>query len=103
MMYIPPLKTCGDQKVVLWDMATDLNFVRSDHAEAMRFPYRMETAIVTTVGGEVKKKVLPVYRCYIRDLFGKVRQFYALGLKEITGEMFCPLTGKQLCELFPRD
>jgi len=29
------------------------------------------------------------------------RYFFALGLKEITGEMFCPLTGKQLCELFP--
>ena len=48
----------------------------------MRFPYKMETAIVTMVGGEVRKKVLLVYRCYIRDLVGKVRQFYALGLKK---------------------
>ena len=55
------------------------------------------------VGGWIQKKVLPVYKCLIKDLVGKVRQFFALGLKEITGDMFCPLTGQQLCDLFPRD
>ena len=63
----------------------------------------METSIVTTVGGGVIKKVLPVYRCDIRNLLGQVKQFFALGLKEITEDMFCPLTGEQLRELFTKD
>ena len=92
-MYIPPLRTGGDAEVVLWDMATDSNYVRLDHAEAMRFPNKMETAVVQTVGGRIQKKVLPVYKCLIKDLVGKVRQFFTLELKEITGDMFCPLTG----------
>ena len=100
-MYIPPLKKDRQLKIVLWDTAIDSNYVRLSHAEVMRFPYKMETAVVQMVGGRIQRKVLPVYRCLIRDPVGKVRYFFALGLKEITGEMFCPLTGKQLCELFP--
>ena len=102
-MYIPPLRTGGDTEVVLWDTATDSNYVRLNHAKAMRFPYKMETVVVQMVGGRIQKKVLPVYKCLIKDLVGKGRQFFVLGLKEITRDMFCSLTRQQLCNLFPGD
>ena len=73
LMYIPSLRTGGDAEVVLWDTATDSNYVRLDHTEAMRFRYKMEIAVVQTVGGRIQKKVLPVYKCLIKDLMGKVR------------------------------
>ena len=78
-MYIPSLNQDGSKEVILWDTATDANYVRLSHAEAMRFPYRMETAVVQTLGGRVQTKVVPVYKCQIRDLVGKFRYFFALG------------------------
>ena len=100
-MYIPALKKNGEKEVVLWDTATDTNYVRQSHAEKQCFPWRMETAIVLTVGANEEKKMFRVYYCTIRDLTGKVKHFHAKGLERIIGKIFCPLSGKQLKELFP--
>ena len=53
------------------------------------------------VGGRVETKTLPVYECRIRNLAGVTKVFHAMGLERITGEMFCPLSGIQLSEMFP--
>ena len=63
MMRIPALRKKGEYEVVLWDTATDTNYVRLEHAKKHRFPWRMETAIVSTVGGEIQTRMLPVYKC----------------------------------------
>ena len=55
-----------------------------------------------TVGDQLEVKTLPVYKCKIKDLKGKILSFFAMPLPRITGDMFCPLTGIQLRELFPR-
>ena len=74
-MYIPALRKKNGVEVVLWDTGTDTNYVRLEQAEKQRFPYRMETAMVTTVGGEVQRKTLPVYRCKIKDQRGRILTF----------------------------
>ena len=56
---------------------------------------------IQTVGGEIRRTKGPIYKCQIRDLVGRVRHFFAFRLKEITGKMFCPLSGEQLTQLFP--
>ena len=53
----------------------------------------METAVET--------RTLPVYECRIKNLKGETNVFHAMGLERITGDMFCPLSGLQLKELFP--
>ena len=73
MMQIPPLRKGGESKVVLWDTATDTNYVRLSHAKKQRFPWKMETAVVSTVGGRVETKTLPVYECMIKNLVGMYR------------------------------
>ena len=62
---------------------------------------RMETAIMSTVGGRVKTRTLPVYECRVKNLMGKTKVFHAMGLERITGYMSCPLSGAQLRVLFP--
>ena len=64
-MNIPLLKKGGRNKVVLWDMATECNYVRIAHAEKMGFSYKMERLVIQTVGGEVPEGVCPVYTCKI--------------------------------------
>merc|ERR1712030_142381 len=53
------------------------------------------------IGDNLEEKTLPVYRCKIKDLTGRIFVFHAVALSKITGDMFCPLTGTQLKELFP--
>ena len=64
-MNIPPLRKGGRNKVVLWDMATECNYVRIAHAEKMGFSYKMERLVIQTVGGEVPEGICPVYTCKI--------------------------------------
>ena len=92
IMYIPALRKKNRYEVVLWDTGTDTNYVRLAHAQKQNFPYKMET----TVGNQVQRKVLPVYRFQIKDWRGQILTFFALALPKITGEMYCLLTGKQL-------
>ena len=54
-----------------------------------------------TIGDQLEEKTLPVYKCRIKDLKGRILVFHAVALSRITGDMFCPLTGVQLRELFP--
>merc|ERR1712030_118002 len=54
-----------------------------------------------TIGDNLEEKTLPVYRCKIKDLTGKTFVFHAVALSKIMGDMFCPLTGAQLKDLFP--
>ena len=96
IMYIPALKTKNEAEVVLWDTGTDTNYVQLAHAQKQKFPFKMETVMVMTVGNQVERKVLPVYRCQIKDLHDRILTFFALALPKITGEMYCPLTGEQL-------
>ena len=56
----------------------------------------MEQCVVMTVGDQLEVRTLPVYRCKIKDLKGKILSFFAMALPRITGDMFCPLTGTQL-------
>ena len=70
MMGIPALRKKGEHEVVLWDTAMDTNYVRLEHAKKHHFPWRMETAIVSTVGGEIQTRMLPVFECQIKDLSG---------------------------------
>ena len=67
LMYIPALKTKNRYEVVLWDAGTDTNYVWLAHAQKQNFPCKMETVMVMTVGNRVERKVLPVYRCQIKD------------------------------------
>ena len=55
-----------------------------------------------TIGDHLEERTLPVYRCKIKDLKGRILMFFAVALSWITGDMFCPLTGVQLKYLFPK-
>ena len=55
-----------------------------------------------TIGDHLEERTLPVYKCKIQDLKGRILTFFAVALSRITGEMFCPLTGVQLQDLFPK-
>ena len=59
IMYIPALKTKNEVEVVLWDTGTDTNYVRLAHAQKQKFPYKMETVMVTTVGKSLTCVSLP--------------------------------------------
>ena len=69
LMYIPALKTKNRYEVV-WDARTDTNYVQLVHAQQQNFPHKMETVMGTTVGNQIEKMVLPVYRCRIKDKQG---------------------------------
>ena len=101
-MHIPALRSKSNYEVVLWDTGSDTNYVRLEHAQNQGFPYKLEWCVVMTVGDQLEERTLPVYKCHIKDLHGKFLEFFTMVLPRITGDMFCPLTGVQLKELFPR-
>ena len=86
---------------VLWDPACSGSFVRNAHAKEMNFPSMSEKMTVCTLGGEVMEIDGVVYQCKIRDLDGKVHEFVAHGLDDVTGELGQPLTLMQIQKLFP--
>ena len=78
MMHIPALRKRGENEVVLWDTATDTNYVRLSHARKQKFPWRMETAVVSTMGGRVETRTLPIYECKKKNLAGITKVFHAM-------------------------
>ena len=102
VMKIPAWKpAAAAYDTVLWDPACSGSFVRNAHAEAMNFPSMAEKMMVCTLGGEVMEIDGVVYQCKIRDLDGKVHEFVAHGLDDVTGELGQPLTLMQIQKLFP--
>ena len=102
MMYIPPLRMGDAKEVILWDTGSDTHYVREDFAKKQGFPFRLERCTTMTIGDHLEERTLPVYKCKIRDLKGRFLTFFSVALSRITGEMFCPLTGAQLHDLFPK-
>ena len=70
---------------VFWDEGATDNFVRTRYAEAAGFSYRMQRMSVTTLGGEETVRDSRIYQCRIRDKEGKIYEFEAIGLEEVTG------------------
>ena len=75
LMHIPAVRRRGEHEVVLWDTVSDMNYVRLSHAKKMCFPWKMEIAVVSTVGGRVETKTLLVYECRIKNLVGETKLF----------------------------
>ena len=96
MMYIPGLRDKDAEEVVLWDTGSNTNYVREEHAKKQGFPFKYERCITMTIGDQLEERILPVYKCRIIDLRGKILTFHAVALSRITGDMYCPLTGDQL-------
>ena len=102
VMKIPAMKPAtAAYDTGLWDPACSGSFVRNAHAEAMNFPSMEEKMMVCTLGGDVKEIDGVVYQCKIRDLDGKVHEFVAHGLDNVTGSLGQPLTLVQIQKLFP--
>ena len=50
-MNVRPLRRGDDYDVVLWDTASQVNYVRLDHAKKMKFPYHLERVRIKVVTG----------------------------------------------------
>ena len=102
MMYIPPLRSEDANEVVFWDTGSDTHYVREEFVKKQAFLYCIERCTTMMIGDYLEEKTLPVYRCKIKDLKGRILTFFAVALSRITCDMFCPLTGVQLKHLFPK-
>jgi hypothetical protein len=76
-------------------------FVRNEHARKMKFPFKHHKMMVCTLGGDQKEIDGMVYRCRIKDLDGKVHEFQAHGMDQVTGDLGHPLNLQQVKQLFP--
>ena len=88
-------------ETVLWDMACTGRFVRHAHARSMNFNFREKTLRVTTLGRAVQEINGVIYDCRIKDQKGKVHEFTAHGLDEVTGVLGTPLSKEVMRQLFP--
>ena len=101
LMKIPPMDSDRDHEVVLWDSACSGFFVRDAHARKMNFPYWEKRLRVTTLGGQIQEIDGVIYRCQIKDQKGKILEFYAHGLEEVTGSVGRPIAREALKQMFP--
>ena len=101
VMKIPSIDPSQAHETVLWDSACTDIFVREDHARKMEFPYREKRLRVTMLGGQVQEIDGVVYDCKIRDQKGKIVEFSAYGLAEVTGSLGDPLGKDVMRKLFP--
>ena len=65
------------------------------------FPCRYEKHTTATIGDRSEESVLPVYKCKIKNLKGKILTFFTVALPQITGNITCPPAETQLQHLFP--
>ena len=101
IMKIPSMSQSKQFETILWDSACSTIFVRHDHAKEMNFPYRNKRLKVTMLGGQIKEIDGVIYQCKVKDLKGKVYEFEAHGLDEVTGEMGGPISKEVMKQLFP--
>ena len=101
VMKIPSLSENLPFETVLWDSACTGYFVRHDHAKAMGFPYEEKRLRVSTLGGNVQEIDGVIYRCKVKDQKGRVHEFYAHGLDEVTGDLGGPINKKRHETAFP--
>ena len=102
VMKIPNAKAVSaPYETVLWDSACTGIFVRNEHARMMKFPSKSERMVVYTLGGDTKQIDGIVYKCKIKDLDGKIHEFIAHGLDDVTGTLGQPLSMMQIRNLFP--
>ena len=92
VMKIPSLNENLPFETVLWDLACTGFFVRHNHAKAMGFPYEEKRLRVSTLGGNVQEIDGVIYRCKVKDQKGRVHEFYAHGLDEVTGDLGGPIS-----------
>ena len=101
IMKIPSIDSNQSHETVLWDSACTEYFVRHDHARKMNFRYHERRLTVTTLGGHVREIDGVIYECKIKDQKGRIYEFNAHGLDEITGELGHPLGREIMRKLFP--
>ena len=87
VMKIPSLNGSDDPEAVLWDTACSGIFVRNEHAMKMKFPFEERRLRVRTLGGDEKEINGRIYDCQIKDLRGKIYEFKAHGLDNVTGDL----------------
>ena len=101
IMRIPSISPNKAFETVLWDSACSAIFVRHDHAKEMGFPFKNKRLRVSMLGGHLKEIDGVIYQCKVRDQNGKVYEFEAHGLDEVTGEMGRPISKEIMRQLFP--
>ena len=101
LMKIPSVDSSQAYETVLWDSACTDIFVRHEHARKMGFPYREKRLRVTTLGGQVQEIDGVIYDCKIKDQKGKILEFSAHGLEEVTGNLGNPLSKDVMSKMFP--
>ena len=101
VMKIRSLDPQLEHETVLWDSACSGFFVRHGHAKHMNFPFEEKRLRVITLGGNVTEIDGVVYQCKIVDQKGKVHEFLAHGLDEVTGALCNPLSKDTMRQLFP--
>ena len=101
VMKIPSLDSFAQFESVLWDTACTGVFVRNSHARRMNFPSKRQRLRVSTLGGDIKEVDGVIYQCKIKDTKGKVHEFSAHGLDQVTGSLGEPLSREHMKKLFP--
>ena len=71
---------------MFWDLGSMSNFIREAFAKACGFKGREKTLSVVTLGGvETDHMKVILYSCKMMAVDGKIYQFEAYGIKNITG------------------
>ena len=88
--------------VVLWDLGSTSNFVRSEYAKSCGFQGKEVTLSVVTLSGKETDFLTVIrYNCCIRDTNGKLWKLTAYGLESITGAM-SSIDAEVIKKIFPR-
>ena len=72
-----------------------------EHARKMAFTFREKRLRVTTLGGAIQEIDGVIYNCKVKDQKGRVYEFTAHGLDEVTGSLGHPLSKEVMQKLFP--
>ena len=84
LMNVRPLRRGDDFDIMLWDTASQVYYVRLDHAKRIKFPYNLERVKIKVVTGQVEMdKIVPVFQCRLMDEDGDLNFFFAVGVQEI--------------------
>ena len=101
VMRIPSVYPDQTHETVLWDSACTDIFVRHDHARQMKFSYKEKRLRVSTLGGHVREIDGVIYDCRIKDQHGRIYEFKAHGLDEVTGDLGNAVNKSTMKKLFP--
>ena len=101
VMKIPSIDPGQSHETVLWDTACTGRFVRHEHAKKMKFTYKEKRLRVTTLGGNIQDIDSVIYNCRIKDQNGRIHEFTAHGLDQVTGNIGASIDKEVMKRMFP--